>query len=250
MPLSTRKRLFFNLQQSFIDLNVTALVVNGLNTLQLFANNFGGPSGIIFSATLTWVPCTGDRCFQAIPLANGLTNGTNVLATVGSESVGSCGLMGSDIWYVYVPTLCGTLTVDTCAGSNYDTVLTGWDGACGCPGLVQLACNDDTGGCGFAWHRGNLGSSISFSVAANQTYYISVGGFASTQGTFTLNMRFSSPLLRPTTIVLVRDPRARDVQGHRMHGQCDHGQSCRGSAAGWGTTSGTGSLPRRPGVAP
>src|SRR5438105_291121 len=86
-----------------------------------------------------------DRCHGATPIGNGLTSGSNVGATSGaSDPVGSCGYMGSDVWYSYQASCTGNVTASLCApgaGANFDTVLSAWDGSCGCAALVQLACN-------------------------------------------------------------------------------------------------------------
>src|SRR5262245_36211226 len=132
-----------------------------------------------------------DRCFQAISIGNGNTAGSNFGAgSGGSDSVGSCGATGSDVWYSYVAPCNGNVTASFCVGggsATYDTTLTAWDGSCGCGNLAEIACNDDY--CG-------LQSQITFTAAAGQLYFIEVGGFLGSQGTFVLNM--SCPAGRPT----------------------------------------------------
>lgn len=121
-----------------------------------------------------------DDCSSASPITDGLTSGSNANATT-STTTGSCGLMGNDVWYLYVATCTGTATVSFCApGSSrtFDTVLAAFDGSCGA--LTQIVCNDDS--CG-------LGSEISFPTTVGNLYYIAVGSFnASTGGAFTVSV--------------------------------------------------------------
>src|ERR1051326_4344423 len=73
-----------------------------------------------------------DECATAVQIFDGLTSGSNLGATTSSPT-GSCGVMGSDIWYYYQACSSGTVTVSMCdsgAGANYDTVLAGFSGTC------------------------------------------------------------------------------------------------------------------------
>ncbi|MFN9787593.1 MAG: hypothetical protein ACK57N_13570 [Planctomycetia bacterium] len=105
-------------------------------------------------------------------------------ATTGAP-VGSCGLMGTDVWFYYTATTTGTAVVETCGQSANDTVLAAWSAAGvpagSCP-TTQLACNDDN--CG-------LQSRISFPVTNGQSYFISVGSYnggAGWVGSFSVNV--------------------------------------------------------------
>ena len=124
-----------------------------------------------------------DNWQNAIAISDGLTAGTNVGATTGSP-VGSCGLMGQDVWYSYVATCTGTATASTCppGTATFDTVVATWFAPlpCGTPRPGQISCSDDA--------CGTVRSSATFSVLAGHTYYISVGGFAGAAGSFTLSV--------------------------------------------------------------
>jgi hypothetical protein len=119
-----------------------------------------------------------DTCGTAITAGDGTTPGTNNGATTGPDPIPACGSMSNDVWYAYTATCTGTLTVATCApgSANFDTVLAGWGGSCGC--LFELACNDD-------FCAGNA-SQITFPVVMGTLYYVSVGGFDGAVGTFSL----------------------------------------------------------------
>jgi hypothetical protein len=127
-----------------------------------------------------------DNCASAVAIGNGTTNGSNVGATSGPDPLGSCGAMGNDVWFSYTATCTGTVLVSLC-GSGYDTVAAAWSGTCGA--LAQLACNDDS--CG-------LQSNISFAASSGTTYYISIGGFAGSQGNFTMNVSCTGPIQNDT----------------------------------------------------
>lgn len=130
-----------------------------------------------------------DDCAGAIAIGDGLTVGTNTGAT-DSVPTGSCGTMGSDVWFQYTASCTGLVTASLCVNggtADYDSVLTVFDGACGA--LTEIACQDD--GCGPI----NRQSTINFQGTMGQTYFIAVGGFQGLQGNFTLSMSCAlSPL--------------------------------------------------------
>ena len=122
-------------------------------------------------------PPPNDLCANAIAITmNGSTPGYNNAGN--DEGAPACGPnSGSDVWYVFTDTsVTGSMvTFDTC-GSGFDTTLEIYTGTCGA--LVCEASNDDN--CG-------LQSSVTFMTDGSSTYYISVGGFGTNQGNFTLN---------------------------------------------------------------
>lgn len=126
-----------------------------------------------------------DDCTGAISVAQGL-NGpfTNVGATT-SVPAWPCGSGTNDVWYSYVAPNSGVLTVDTCT-ANYDGVLEIFDGTAGCGALVSLGCDDDF--CG-----GASGSQVTTNVTSGTTYYIRVGGWSGSTGTFSLNVNGPLP---------------------------------------------------------
>ncbi|MCP3918666.1 MAG: hypothetical protein GY711_24230 [bacterium] len=76
----------------------------------------------------------------------------------------------SDVWFVWTATVDGTAVLSTCSstGTNTDTKIAAYAGAC-CPADdTALACNDDT--CGTL-------SEITFSVACGESYIIQLGSF-------------------------------------------------------------------------
>jgi len=62
------------------------------------------------------------------------------------ERLSACALDGASLWYEVTPSASGTLALST-IGSNYDTVLSVWDGdvldPCDESAAIELACNDD-----------------------------------------------------------------------------------------------------------
>lgn len=89
-----------------------------------------------------------------------------------------CGLGANDIWFIYIAQGTGNVTADTC-GSGFDTTIEAFDGSGGCGNLLSLGCNDDT--CA-------LQSSITFSCTPGTVYYIRVGGYFGSTGSFSLNV--------------------------------------------------------------
>ena len=95
-----------------------------------------------------------------------------------------CGAGGWDVTLEIRAPFSGTATVDTCAGSTFDTLLAALDGHCV---SAALACDDDT--CG-------SGSQISFAVSCGHTYTVVVDGAGGTSGTanLTFNLVEAGPV--------------------------------------------------------
>jgi lysyl oxidase len=109
----------------------------------------------------------------------GTTSGTSALAASCAAESGSA----PEQLFRWVPALTGQATLSTCgAGTAFDTVLSVRQGDCT---GTELACNDDTDGCGTgdtcaaASHHG---SSVSLAVTAGTTYTIAVDGFGGSCG--------------------------------------------------------------------
>src|ERR1051326_2168545 len=119
-----------------------------------------------------------NACANAITITDGSVNGTTVGAT--NDGAGTCGASNAspDVWYRYVAPINGTLSVQTCNGTTYDSVIGIWTG-CPSGGGQEIACNDDS--CG-------LQSYTETTATAGTTYYIRVSGFSGSTGPFTLTV--------------------------------------------------------------
>src|SRR5215471_17465550 len=104
-------------------------------------------------------------------------------ATTGVDDPVNCsgGKGNNSVWYSITPNSGGEIGVDT-SGSDYDTVVSVYTGACGA--LTQVACNDDFGNT-----LGNR-SLLTFHSFAGQTYLIEVAG---KNGGGSLNLRVGYP---------------------------------------------------------
>jgi hypothetical protein len=127
-------------------------------------------------------------CAQPItlPAAGGSFFGTT---TGGASQVGgACGTSGnsSERVFAWTPATSGTAQLSTCGASatSYDTILYVRNARCD---GAELACNDDTPGCGTASNTYH-GSRLALSVTAGQTYVIVVDGYNGRNGTFTLSL--------------------------------------------------------------
>ncbi|MBC7770976.1 MAG: hypothetical protein H7210_00640 [Pyrinomonadaceae bacterium] len=152
----------------------------------------GGYQGATGAGTLTiTAPVCGpanDNC--AAPAA--ITSyGETVFSNAGANNDGpaACASFGSDVWFTYTACVSGSHTLNTCAAATFDTVLLVYTGDCGA--LAQVACNDDTAGCG----ANDLSSSITWNATAGTTYRFRAGGFNGAQGTATLTL--SGPACLP-----------------------------------------------------
>jgi cysteine-rich repeat protein len=146
-----------------------------------------------------------DLCANAITIGNGTrTFDTTFAGTDGNANTGlppgvNCQDSGAtqtsnDIWYRYVATCTGQLTVTTCSNlggnSNYDSDIVLYPGSATCPplGSQVVACNDDDTGnpCGSAppWS-----STLRANVTSGSSYIVRVGGWdTGDSGTGLLNV--------------------------------------------------------------
>ena len=137
------------------------------------------------TATVSVTPnnCTpvNDICANAIPFnVNGGAVAANNSNTVTNGPEPSCGGAGiKDLWYSFVYTG-GDVVIQTTLGTLTDTRLALYS-ACG---GTQLACNDDFSGIGYA-SRLDVNCTL---LNPNSTYYVQVGGYNATAGTFQLNI--------------------------------------------------------------
>ena len=121
-------------------------------------------------------PAYNDECNDAWPVTDGLTSFQTYDATNSSDGFNDdqcggtyLGQMYGDVWFSYVATCTGTLTVSTCNIVNFDTDLVVYQGGCG--DLNQISCNGDGSGCA------DFTSYLEVSVVAGQDYLIRVGGW-------------------------------------------------------------------------
>jgi hypothetical protein len=150
-------------------------------------DGYNGTSGS-FSLTVTPPPASACGSATDIPAAGGTFSGT----TSGPSSLaGTCVPTATSPERVFrwTPSVSGTATIQTCSttATTYDTVLYLRSGTCT---GTQLACNDDTAGCGTTTDVANphRGSRITTSVTAGQTYFIVVDGYNGALGTFSLRV--------------------------------------------------------------
>ena len=137
-----------------------------------------------YTGTVGGVP--NDLCTNAIVIPSSgpfpYTNSqdTTQATTSADDPDQGCGqgVNSNSVWYTFTPDTNGFIDVETC-GSDYDTVLSIFDGTCGSFGS-SLACNDDA--C-------DLQSQIlGFPVSAGTTYYIEITDYGSSPGGGTLNL--------------------------------------------------------------
>ncbi|MBK9388145.1 MAG: hypothetical protein IPN34_25280 [Planctomycetes bacterium] len=116
---------------------------------------------------------SNDECAGAVELSDGTNGSFSSVGATTSAPTWPCGSGGSDLWFKYVATCNGTLTVSTCGNRSFDTTLQIFDGSCA--SLTSLACNDDS--C-------STGSLVQISASQGTNYLIRVGGFGGQSGTF------------------------------------------------------------------
>ncbi|GAB4315628.1 MAG: hypothetical protein Kow0059_07790 [Candidatus Sumerlaeia bacterium] len=116
----------------------------------------------------------GETCTDAPFVCNGVVVADTTTGHFSDPGlIETCRSRAPDVWFKYQPAASGDVTVSLC-GSNYDTMLHVY---ADCPGIVEVACNDDSARC-------DLQSIVTFSAAAGQIYYIRVSGFERSEGDF------------------------------------------------------------------
>lgn len=166
----------------------------------------GGRPGPLGSTCLSYdCPPGNDLCADAIEVFDGETFFNNFNAgTDGPLEVLACGeydypdqragherggrYLGCDVWFRYVATCNGVITVDTC-GSKFDTVIAIYDGA-RCPTFPSaLICNDQAVQCCLFDDSNDRGggcysdqSFVRFPAQKGQPFLIRVGGYYCDQG--------------------------------------------------------------------
>ncbi|HJP64749.1 MAG TPA: hypothetical protein VKA30_00435 [Actinomycetota bacterium] len=116
--------------------------------------------------------------------ATGTIDGTNALATGESGEPDNAGVSDpiQSVWYAWTAPAAGNATFDTCTNGTYDTTLGVYTGSA-VNLLTSKGSNDDA--CG-AYGPG-LNSRVTFTATSGTTYYVSIDGNSSNQGTFTLS---------------------------------------------------------------
>jgi hypothetical protein len=158
--------------------------------------------GTSASTTVTVsAPPSNDLCANALTAGVGSFSGSTTCATPDAglsycgTSAFSSGSAGS-VWYKLVGTG-GYFTVSTCnAGTNYDTQLGVYTGACGA--LTCIAGNDDIGADGGSCSTGPgtavFKSRVRFCTTPGVNYYILVHGFSTASGNYQIDVTSTAPI--------------------------------------------------------
>ena len=136
--------------------------------------------------------CSGAISITGNPFANVVvTTGSTTEAT---DPYPSCGNLSRarSVWYRFTAPSSGRITANT-FGSNYNTILSAFTGACGALTPVPGACNDNAS---FL----TLLSQISFNATAGTAYYFMVSSYTPLADTLSFRFTFqpSTPAATPT----------------------------------------------------
>jgi len=135
---------------------------------------------------------SNDHCTNAINLPSGVTLNYSTFCTSQFAPAQTCGgnNIHNDVWYKFQPTAAGSIQVNNCALTNYDSRISIYTGSC--ENLIPAAstfCNDND--CG-------ISSRITLSVCKGQTYFISVGGTNGAFGFGKIALTFTASNTAPT----------------------------------------------------
>ncbi len=156
-----------------------SLPLNAAQTVVIRISTKAGPGGAFtLNASFLVPPPSNDECLTATVITgNGPFPYNNLFATPTTNTAPGSACQSSqskDIWYAWTSMGAGSVTVDTCGGPTWDSVITIYTGACG--SLTEIACDDD--GC----VTPALASMVSFTASCTTTYYIRISSFSSTTG--------------------------------------------------------------------
>jgi hypothetical protein len=129
-------------------------------------------------------PAPNDGCFTATPAVIGANAFDTTEAT--PDTIVSCNsaLAARDVWFSFSATAPGTLSLATCPGTTWNTVLSVHAECFG----IELACNDNAGVSGCS----NQSIISDLALTSGQTVYIRVGTNSDTNtgGVGVLNVEF------------------------------------------------------------
>lgn len=169
------------------------LLVEAGTTYRIRVGGYNGQSGT--GSVLVTCGIPNDVCADALTIFDGSTPFSTIGAATDGPAIADCDgaaavAITRDIWFRYVATCSGPLTVSTCNDATFDTKLAVWGpgifgGTCPSAGLLGgqlLGCRDDTPGCS-GWT-----TTLTVDVVAGSTYRIQVGGFNNQSGTGVLTL--------------------------------------------------------------
>ncbi len=186
-----------------------------------------------------------DLCFNREPIYEGLTEfDTTGAGTDGPPLPAVCDLgpfgddqIYNDIWFNYLASCDGELTVTTCeelgGSATFDTRLAVYAGI-DCPPTECLGANDDdpVNPCGSA--AGGFHSTVTVPVIGGESYKIRVGGFAEGQnGPGALNLTLEPDDPDVATLLLETDLRTGYTPGERVEVTLSMVGLCGSPAAGF-----------------
>lgn len=146
--------------------------------------------------TITPAPPSNDPCSGAFVITTTPYSASEDATLASGESTDpspACGSRGTNhtVWFRFTAPSAGTLTADT-LGSNYDTVLSTYNGSCGALIPIPSGCNDDA--------AGTRQSKVTLPTTAGATYFLMVTSYGPTAGSLVFNATFQAtgPSLTPT----------------------------------------------------
>lgn len=155
--------------------STTTTITTSTTTTRASTSSTATPS----TSTTTTTTAAPNVCTSPIPDVPGAS--FTVTIGLGSTTNGSCnaGSASGERAFRWVPATTGTYTISTCdtVGTTFDTVL--YVRAPGCQS-VQVACNDDTTGCGTKTDVTNphRGSRVTVNAIGGQSYVLFVDGYS------------------------------------------------------------------------
>jgi hypothetical protein len=146
-------------------------------TYHILAGGYNSASGTLSIVATTYA---NDQCAGAAPLTDAMpVTMSTASATSTSDPTPSCQPnAGKGVWFTYTAPGTGDVLAGTC-GSDFNTVLAVYSGACG--SLAAVACNDNNGPSCFGSR-----ASVRFSATAGVTYHLLAAGANSATGSLTI----------------------------------------------------------------
>ena len=137
---------------------------------------------------ITYVSCAGTPCTATLVNFDSVVSSPQTLTgdlAAGTTFTGSCYTNRLSQFYVLISTQDGTITVDTCTGTAWDSALGAYkEDLCGNVGSTSVCISSGDNNC-------ESQSKMQFFVDAGYTYYVQLVRASGSTGSVTYNLKFS-----------------------------------------------------------
>jgi hypothetical protein len=166
------------------------VVLPSAGTYYIVVDSWANPYNVNYDISVTSygsgpandLPCNA----ISLPINGTLSGDNSCSGGSGEPAAPACWYNGNlnTVWYKVICPASGSIKVTTGLGSLTDTQIALWTGSCGSLTLVANGCNDNAGVCsGYVYYS----QVVVGGLTPGATYYVSVDGYYTYTGTFTIS---------------------------------------------------------------